>query len=71
MTNIHNTMPANIAADIAKVQNLCRGTKKYFFDLWKESGMDFNHLVRVLLIMVEGKMITKHGEGMCDEAYSY
>lgn len=71
MTNIHNTMPANIAADIAKVQNLCRGTKKYFFDLYQESGMDFNHLVRVLLIMVEGQMITKHGEGMCDEAYSY
>ena len=71
MTNINTILSANIATDIAKIQNLCRGTKKYFFDLYQESGMDFNHLVRVLLIMVDGQMITKHGEGMCDEAYSY
>lgn len=71
MTNTYTSMNLNIANDIKKIQNLCRGTKKHFFELWQESGMDFNDFGRVLMIMVDAQMITRHGETIDEEAYSY
>ena len=71
MTTIYTHANCNIAYEIKAVQNICRNTKKDFFTIWQESGMDFNHLAEVMTIMVDGMMITKEGEGMKDSVYSY
>lgn len=71
MTTIHNTMNANIANNIKMIQNICRGNSYDFFTIWAKSGKEFNDLAHLLTIMVEGKLITKRGEGMRDSVYSY
>lgn len=71
MTTIYTHTNCNIAYEIKTIQNICRGTKKSFFAICEESGMDFNHLAEVMTIMVDGMMLTKEGEGMRDSVYSY
>ena len=69
MTTIYTHTNCNIAYEIKAIQNICKGTKKDVFTLWRESGMDFNHFNDVLAIMVDGMMITKLGNGCHEEAY--